>query len=257
MTAASSPPPGTARTGAAAGGSIYDLGYQRYDGPRLGRLAAAGALLGQTLRAAYGIGRGGKAKVIPFGLLVLAVLPALLAVGIAALISQAGPAGNGLENASPISHATYHGLTATLVMLFCAAQASELFGRDQRYGVLPLFFSRAITRIDYALARVGGLFLALFAITMLPQLVLTVVIIPPIIVTLVARLGVGDLAQLLVLASPADILDGTNAAIFGSVPDSPAVAAINLPGWAYVAAALGGIGASIALVVRRYLRVSA
>ena len=315
MTAASSPPPGTARTGAAAGGSIYDLGYQRYDGPRLGRLAAAGALLGQTLRAAYGIGRGGKAKVIPFGLLVLAVLPALLAVGIAALISQAGPAGNGLENASPISHATYHGLTATLVMLFCAAQASELFGRDQRYGVLPLFFSRAITRIDYALARVGGLFLALFAITMLPQLVLTVgsvlaasdpvtgvveeaadvpryllqsaltagllagvasviaawtprrayataaiiavFIIPPIIVTLVARLGVGDLAQLLVLASPADILDGTNAAIFGSVPDSPAVAAINLPGWAYVAAALGGIGASIALVVRRYLRVSA
>ena len=32
-------------------------------------------------------------------------------------------------------------------MLFCAAQAPELFGRDQRYGVLPLYFSRALTRI--------------------------------------------------------------------------------------------------------------
>ena len=38
-------------------------------------------------------------------------------------------------------------------MLFCAAQAPELFGRDQRYGVLPLYFSRALTRTDYALAK--------------------------------------------------------------------------------------------------------
>ena len=45
-------------------------------------------------------------------------------------------------------------------MLFCAAQAPELFGRDQRHGVLPLYFSRVLTRIDYALARAGGLFLA-------------------------------------------------------------------------------------------------
>jgi hypothetical protein len=43
-------------------------------------------------------------------------------------------------------------------MLFCAAQAPELFGRDQRYGVLPLYFSRVLTSIDYALARTGGLF---------------------------------------------------------------------------------------------------
>ena len=35
-------------------------------------------------------------------------------------------------------------------MLFCAAQAPELFGRDQRYAVLPLYFSRALTRSDYA-----------------------------------------------------------------------------------------------------------
>ena len=33
------------------------------------------------------------------------------------------------------------------LMLFCAAQAPELFGRDQRYRVLPLYFSRAITRV--------------------------------------------------------------------------------------------------------------
>ena len=50
------------------------------------------------------------------------------------------------------------------LMLFCAAQAPELFGRDQRYGVLPLYFSRALTRSDYALAKVGGLFVALLLV---------------------------------------------------------------------------------------------
>ena len=49
-------------------------------------------------------------------------------------------------------------------MLFCAAQGPELFGRDQRYGVLPLYFSRVLTRTDYALAKVGGLLVALLIV---------------------------------------------------------------------------------------------
>ena len=59
-------------------------------------------------------------------------------------------------------------------MLFCAAQAPELFGRDQRYGVLPLYFSRVLTRFDYALARTVGLFLAVLIVSLVPQVVLTV-----------------------------------------------------------------------------------
>ncbi len=153
------------------GGRIYDLGYQRYDGPRLGRRAAATALLVQSLRTCFGIGRGGRAKIAPFALAGLAILPAILAVGIAALAVQAG-AGDVLDQASPVRYETYHGLTVTLLILFCAAQAPELFGRDQRYGVLPLYFSRAITRSDYAVARVGGLILALLIVDLFPQLIL-------------------------------------------------------------------------------------
>lgn len=154
-------------------GNIYDLGYRGYDGPRFGRPTVALGLLRQTLREAYGIGRGGRAKIAPFLLLVLNLLPALLAVGITALANQAGAAG-GLGEATPIRHDTYQSLTSTLVMLFCAAQAPELFGRDQRYGVLPLYFSRVLTRIDYALARAGGLFLAVLIVTLVPQLILTI-----------------------------------------------------------------------------------
>jgi len=295
-----------------ASGNIYDLGYQGYDGPRLGRAAVARGLLRRSLAEAYGIGRGGRAKIAPFVLLGLSLLPAVLAVGIAALAAQVGGDDLG-DAASPIRHETYQGLTSALVMLFCAAQAPELFGRDQRYGVLPLYFSRVLTRADYALARTGGLFLAVLVIVLLPQLVLTVgaalgaadpiqglrddaeaiprylivgvlssgllagiaaviaawtprrayatamiiaiFIVPPIIVALTSELAAGDLARILVLASPGDVIDGLNAAIFGTIPDSPAVAAADLPDVAYVGAALVGIVGSGAVVLRRYLTV--
>ena len=294
-------------------GNIYDLGYQGYDGPRLGRPVVALGLLIQTLRAAYGIGRGGRAKIAPFLLLALAVLPAVLAVGIAALAAQTGQGSAFAEN-SPIRHDTYQSLTSTLIMLFCAAQAPELFGRDQRYGVLPLYFSRVLTRTDYALARTGGLFVAVFLVSVLPQVLLTIgavlaasdpvtglgeeaadiprylavsalasgllaglsaliaawtprrayataaiiaaFIIPPVIVALVASLSVSDLARVLVLLSPGDILEGLNAAIYDTFSEnSAAVLAADLPGWAYVVATLVGIAGSVVLVVRRYLGV--
>ena len=300
-----------------AGGTasnIYDLGYQGYHGPRLGRPAVALGLLAQTLRAAYGIGRGGRAKIVPFLMLALAVLPAVLAVGIAALAAQAGAAGE-LEDASPIRHDTYQNLTSTLVMLFCAAQAPELFGRDQRHGVLPLYFSRVLTRTDYALARAGGLFLAIFVISIVPQLILTVgailaapdpitglrdelpevpryvvvavlasallgavstviaawtprrayataaiiavFIIPPIVVAITADLAVGDAARVLVLASPSDILDGVNAAVYDNLSPNPTIVAANLPGWMYIVAAVVETVACLLLVLRRYLGITA
>ena len=297
-----------------ASGSIYDLGYQGYSGPRLGRPAVALGLLAQTLRAAYGIGRGGRAKIVPFLMLGLSVLPAILAVGIAALAAQAGAAG-ALEEASPIRHDTYQNLTSTLVMLFCAAQAPELFGRDQRYGVLPLYFSRVLTRVDYVLARAGGLFLAIFVISIVPQVILSlgavlaasdpltglqkdlpdvpryvvvalivsallggvstvvaawtprrayatagiiaIFIIPPIVVALMAELAVGDAARVLVLASPSDILDGVNAAVFGTVSPNPTIVAADLPGWAYLVAAGVETLLCVGLVLRRYLGITA
>lgn len=308
------PAPGASAAASGPGGSIYDLGYQSYDGPRLGRRSAVLALYTQTIRACFGIGRGGRAKIAPFTLAGLAVLPAVLAVGFAALAAQAGPGGEVIEEASPIRYETYHGLVGVLIMLFCAAQAPELFGRDQRYAVLPLYFSRVLTRTDYALAKVGGLITALLAVELAPYIVLfvgrvlvapdpatgladeiaavprfvlqgvlvagllgglasliaawtprrayataaiiAVLLIPPIVVAIVGQLTNQDLARAIVLLSPSDVLDGTNAAIFGSIPDSAVVASVDLPDWAYLAAAAVGIAGSIGLTVRRYQRIS-
>ena len=304
-------------TATGPGGSIYDLGYRSYDGPRLGRGSAVRALFAHALRTCFGIGRGGRAKIPPFVLSGLSILPAVIAVGFSALAAQAGPGGQAIEQASPIRYESYYGLVGILVMLFCAAQAPELFGRDQRYGVLPLYFSRVLTRADYALAKVFGLMAVLAGVVLAPYVVLfigrvfvapdpitglsdeidavpkfvaqallvagllgglaslisswtprrayaiaaiiAVFVIPPIIVAILGSGGVGtntDIARIAVLLSPGDVLVGTNAAIFGSIPDSPTVAALDMPGWSFVLAAIIGTVGSIGLTVRRYWRIS-
>jgi hypothetical protein len=86
--------------------------------------------------------------------------------------------------------------------------------------------------------------------------IIGVFIIPPIVVALVGGLTNQDLSRLIVLFSPGDILDGANAAIFGSIPDSPVVAALDLPGWSYIAAAAVGIVGAIGLTIRRYQRIA-
>ncbi|CAN5579239.1 hypothetical protein BH24CHL9_BH24CHL9_14640 [soil metagenome] len=88
------------------------------------------------------------------------------------IVSQVGQAGAAIEAISPIRYSSLFPLIGTLVMLFCAAQAPELFGRDQRQGVLPLYFSRAISRFDYALARSLGLVASVLLFVLVPQLIL-------------------------------------------------------------------------------------
>ena len=156
---------------AAPTGSIYDIGYRRYEGPRLGRGHAVRSLFIHSLRSAFGIGRGGRAKIAPIILGGMALLPAIAIVGAMTMVAQFG-VGERFANQAPIRYETYFGTISTLIVLFCAAQAPELFGRDQRNGVIALYFARALRRSDYSLARVAGFAAALLIIQLLPQLLL-------------------------------------------------------------------------------------
>jgi ABC-2 type transport system permease protein len=53
-----------------------------------------------------------------------------------------------------------------------AAQAPELVSSDQRNHVLSLYFSHALARSDYALAKLGALAAALFILALAPLLVI-------------------------------------------------------------------------------------
>ncbi len=148
------------------GGAIYDIGYRRYAGPRLGRPFAVRSLFAHTARGAFGIGRGGRAKIVPFGLLVILMIPALVSLGVGAL------AGGAAEQFDPIKYQSYYSITQAILFLFIAAQAPELVGPDQRNKVLPLYFSRPILRSDYAFAKLAALIAALMLFSLAPQALL-------------------------------------------------------------------------------------
>ena len=160
-------------TAASRTGSIYDLGYRRYEGPRLGRGYAIRALVIDSFRTAYGIGHGGRAKIAPIVFGAIAILPAIIVVGALGLVSRLG-ARDQLEGASPISYETYYSSISAVIALFCAAQAPELFSRDERHGVIALYFARALRRADYALARLAGFGVALLLLLLLPMVILLI-----------------------------------------------------------------------------------
>ena len=146
-----------------ATGAIYDLGYQGYDGPRLGRRAAFWTLFWSSLRAAFGLGRSGRSKIVPWGLSAIILIPAAVAGAIQAVVPG---------SPSPFSYDTYLWDLRPLLALFVAAQAPELVSGDQRNRVLSLYFSHALARSDYALAKLGALAAALFGLALAPMLVI-------------------------------------------------------------------------------------
>jgi ABC-2 type transport system permease protein len=145
-------------------GVIHDLGYRRYDGPRLGRAQIVRALTWHSFRSAFGIGRGVKAKIIPILACIAMLLPAFVN---AFAVSRGNSRLFGYDVYTPQ-------LRVIVVTIFIAAQAPELVSRDLRSHVLPLYFSRPIRRGDYPLAKYIALTAALLLLIEIPLLVLYV-----------------------------------------------------------------------------------
>ena len=140
---------------------IHDIGYQRYTGPRLGRWYANRSLYVHSVRTAFGIGRGAKAKIFPWLVIGIVLLVAVVAIAFRSISGQ--------------TLMTYREYTAGLsypVMLFLAIVAPELVSRDLRDRTLPLYFSRPLGRTDYALSKYAALVTAVVALLAIPQLLI-------------------------------------------------------------------------------------
>ncbi|MFF4339362.1 ABC transporter permease [Kitasatospora sp. NPDC001540] len=147
----------------AHGGVIHDIGYRPYTGPRLGRRYATRSLYVQSLRAAFGLGRSGRSKVLPFLLLGGMAAPALAMLAIALFAHL---------DRMPKDYADYLASFSVLPQIFLAAQAPVLMSRDLRHHVVPLYFSRPATRGDYVSAKFAAMFSALMIVLALPLLLL-------------------------------------------------------------------------------------
>src|SRR5689334_15272831 len=108
---------------ARAAGAIYDLGYQRYRGARLGRANAFKSLWIFSLRTAFGLGRGARSKIIPFVVLAIVFFPAIATVFAASTTGFV----------ALINYAQQLQFTGYLLALFAAAQAPELVVTDRQH----------------------------------------------------------------------------------------------------------------------------
>ncbi len=159
---ADSAQPDSAIASRPASGVIHDIGYQRYAGERLGRAQIILALCWHSLRSAFGIGRGVKAKIVPVLTFAIMCLPAVVD---AVIVNRTGT--------RQVSYDTYQPALRILVMtVFLAAQGPELVSKDLRSHVLPLYFARPISRLDYPLAKLTAFVLACLAMIEIPLLIL-------------------------------------------------------------------------------------
>jgi ABC-2 type transport system permease protein len=146
-------------------GTIHDIGYRHYDGQRLGRAYVLRSLYVHNLRAAWGLGRPARAKVMPFLLAAIMLLPAAGDVAVVAISK---------EPDTLWRYSAYPTYLQVVIAIFLATQAPVLASRELRFHVVPLYFSRPVGHLDFVLAKLAALTSALFLLMATPVTVLYV-----------------------------------------------------------------------------------
>ncbi|PZC46154.1 MAG: hypothetical protein C1O27_002131 [Chloroflexi bacterium] len=146
-------------------GEVFDLGYQRYEGPREGRWRTRYAIFENGLRSMLGIGRGGRSKVLPILLVLAAIAPAAVFVIIVSVIGD--------DDFIP-GPSDYYQIVSLVLFLFSAIMAPELLIPDRRDRVLDLYLVRPLTVTDYLVARVAAFFVIALALVYSGQIVLQI-----------------------------------------------------------------------------------
>ena len=148
---------------AKAAGVIHDIGYRHFEGERKGRGYIRRSLFTDSVRGAYGLGRSGRSKIMPMLLLAVMCLPAGVIVAITAVTGANELVGN---------YPSYLLNLQLVISIYVAAQAPVMVSRDLRFGVMSLYFSRPLERVDYVVGKYAAMASALFVLTALPLVIL-------------------------------------------------------------------------------------
>ena len=146
-------------------GEVYDRGYQHYLGERLGRRSAYWALITYSMKRAMGIKKSWTSKVIPFLLYLAVAGTVLVVIGIEAFLPDS-------VSDEVMSFSDYFNFIFLIEGAFVATIAPEMLCGDRRERVLNLYFSRAITRLDYILAKVLATAILTTTIAVVPAVLL-------------------------------------------------------------------------------------
>ena len=133
-------------------GVIHNIGYREYDGPRLTRRSIVYGLYTHTLRGVFGLGRASRSKVVPLGMFVVMLLPAVILAVVTVVL-----AGQGMVTEPPLPYTRYAMVTQAALAIFLAVAAPQAVSLDLRFHTLPLYLSRPLERVDYARAKLAAL----------------------------------------------------------------------------------------------------
>ena len=147
---------------------LEDVRYSRYEGELRGRTERLGSLVWFGARTALGARRGWKAKIIPFSLIAVAAFPAIVVLGLKALL------GSRIQDTIPeiLPYSDYYTEIGIVVMLFAGLVGPELLCPDRRDNVLSLYFSTALERYEYVIGRIAGTVAPMLLVTLVPQVIL-------------------------------------------------------------------------------------
>ncbi|MEZ5126144.1 MAG: hypothetical protein R2826_07845 [Thermoleophilia bacterium] len=146
-------------------GEVYDRGYAHYEGARLGRRQAFRALVRYSAGRALGRRKKWTSKIIPFALYIIAAGMTAIIVGIQAFVGR-------FSGEQVLGYAQFFGFIFIIEGLFVATIAPEMLCPDRRENVLTLYFSKAITRLDYVLAKLTAAALLTLTISFVPAALL-------------------------------------------------------------------------------------
>ena len=136
-------------------GQLFDIGYQRYDGPRQGRNRVRLALFTSGLRQSMGLGRGARSKILPILMVLVSIVPAAVIIVIATITG-----GFGLEG-RPVELGDYFPIITALLLILTGILAPGLLVSDRTENVLSLYLVRPMGIMDYLVGR----WLAFFVMT--------------------------------------------------------------------------------------------
>ncbi len=149
---------------------IFEQGYRRYDGPRLGPPAAVRSVWKHTVQRVLGLRRSARHKVLPFLAISMAYLPAIAFIGFLALVP---PGAAEVRDRAP-TYFQYYGFVTAAIALFVVFSAPEALCPDRRNRSMSLYLASPLTRETYLLAKALAVFSVLCLVTIGPLLLLLI-----------------------------------------------------------------------------------
>ena len=163
------PAPDSTAAGPGEAAQIMDRGYRSYDGPRTGLPGSIRSVVRYSVRHTLGLGRAARHKILPWLAVVIALVPAVVFVGLAVVLDI-----DMIEDEILPDYHEYYDFISTALFFYCAIIVPDILVADRRNGMLQLYLSTPLQRWSYLASKALAVAAALAVLTMGPVLFLLV-----------------------------------------------------------------------------------